>query len=119
MTTNRQHFIPKDDRHFTYYSSFWFIISSLREPTPDDRAWVPHKTGAANDDPESMELNSTFDVYVDMVRFIPDLASIIKVRLELHVHVWFSAFSLGLQITCNNVHLLVKSDQPKLVLKMS
>ncbi|XP_064619949.1 uncharacterized protein LOC135483216 isoform X2 [Lineus longissimus] len=50
-----------------------------REPTPDDRAWVPHKAGAAKNDPEPMDLNSTFDIYVDMVRFIPDLASIIKV----------------------------------------
>ena len=50
------------------------------EEEADNTLWVPHNPQATLDTPEATGTDTSFDIYIDAVRFLPDSASIVKVR---------------------------------------
>jgi hypothetical protein len=48
--------------------------------TLNDEPWVPHKKELTRADPKPTGLRDPIDLYIDSVRFIPDNATVIKVR---------------------------------------
>ena len=56
---------------------------AARQETPqDNQPWVPHKPSAAKKNPKPSTNRDAFVLYVDAARYLPDNASIVKVRLK-------------------------------------
>ena len=52
-------------------------------PLPEEPLWVPHDPDIVQQRTPKWKPDEGFDIYIDQLRFIPDHATIVKVRNSL------------------------------------
>ena len=55
---------------------------SARPPVVDPNPFVPYKSSASKQDPKPTTNRDPFMLYIDSVRYVPDNATILKVRID-------------------------------------